>query len=93
MQLNHFGVLIPQGVELAEGYVELKHNTVYQVVLQNLRPVRCDASVEIDGKAIGVWRVKSQDSITLERPIHDRGQFTFYQVGTVEATVISSRLI
>ena len=85
MYLNNFTLRIVEGKELENGYVELIHNTQYRVILGNQKPVRCDAYLEIDGKHLGTWRLHPYYSITLERPAHDDGRFTFYQLGTTEA--------
>ncbi len=85
MYLNNFTLRILEGKELENGYVELTHNTQYRIILGNQKSVRCDAYLEIDGKHVGTWRLYPHDSITLERPAHDDGRFTFYQVGTTEA--------
>lgn len=85
MRLGNFSVEIPQGRELNSGYVAIRHNTKYAVKLSNFSDLRCDAEVEIDGKLVGVWRVRSKNSITIERPVHDTGCFTFYKFGTPEA--------
>ena len=85
MYLNDFSVRIPEGLEIPGGYVEVQHCQRYRLVLGNRHSVRCDARVEIDGKHVGTWRIEPNGSITLERPVHDTGHFTFYQVGTKEA--------
>ena len=85
MYLNNCNLRISEGKELENGYVELTHNTEYRVILGNQKSVRCDAYLEIDGKHVGTWRLNPHDSITLERPAHDDGRFTFYQIGTTEA--------
>lgn len=85
MRLANFSVKIPQGKELDSGYVAMKHDTKYTVVLSNSGDVLCDAEVEIDGKSVGIWRIQSHDSILIERPVHDAGCFTFYKIGTREA--------
>lgn len=85
MYLNDFSVRVPEGNETSGGYVELAHNTQYNLVLNNNRNVRCDARVEIDGKHVGTWRIGNRDTLRLERPAHDDGHFTFYKVGTAEA--------
>jgi len=85
MYLNDFSVRVPGGRESGSGYVELKHGQKYSLVLRNSRNVRCDAKVEIDGQHVGTWRVDANGSISLERPVHDDGRFTFYAVGTREA--------
>lgn len=84
MYLNQFSVRLLQGVE-RNGCVELEHNTQYSLILRNARNVQCDAKVEIDGKHVGTWRIPSRENITLERPAHDTGRFTFYKTGTQEA--------
>lgn len=85
MRLGNFSVKIPQGKKLNSGYVAMKHDTKYTVVLSNDGDVRCDAEVEIDGKIVGTWRIQSRDSMVIERPVHDTGCFTFYKIGTREA--------
>lgn len=85
MYLNNFSVRIPEGAEVPGGYVELSHNTQYTLVLRNNRSVRCDAYVEIDGQHVGTWRLAANGGISLERPAHDTGRFTFYKVGSPEA--------
>lgn len=88
MRLNSFSVRIPEGTEQDGGYIELKHNTQYSLVLRNSREVRCDAKVEIDGKQIGTWRLEADDSIRIDRPAHDTGRLTFYKLGSAEAESI-----
>ncbi len=93
MRLGNFSVEIPQGRELDSGYVAMRHNTKYAIRLSNFSHLRCDAEVEIDGKLVGIWRVPSEQSIFIERPVHDTGCFTFYKTGTVEskkAALVSS---
>jgi hypothetical protein len=85
MYFNKFSVRVVGGDEVSSGYVEMVHGQVYKLCLRNNRRVRCDARVEIDGKNVGTWRIPARDTITLERPAHDDGQFTFYEVGTPEA--------
>ena len=86
MYLNDFSVRIPEGNEAPGGYVEMRHGQTYTLKLRNSRNVRCDARVEIDGKHVGTWRIRTNSGITLERPAHDTGQFTFYKLGTPEAS-------
>jgi hypothetical protein len=85
MQLNQFSASINPGQETSEGYVELKHKTQYKLNLGNSRGTRCDARVEIDGKHVGTWRIEQYRTITLERPAHDTGKFTFYEIDSPEA--------
>lgn len=85
MFLNNFSLRIVGGDEVPGGYVQMQHGQTYQLSLRNDHSTRCDAYVEIDGKHIGTWRIGSHDSILIERPAHDTGKFTFYQVGSSEA--------
>lgn len=87
MRLSNFSATVVGGNEKANGYVEMKHNTVYQLLLQNEGRNIADARVEIDGKHIGTWRVPAYGSIRLERPVNETGKFTFYQLGTTEANL------
>ncbi len=86
--VNEFSVKIPQGNEDASGYTALKHGTKYSIVLRNGKQVRCNAKVEIDGKDQGTWRLDAQEIITIERPAHDSGNFTFYQLDSSESQAI-----
>jgi hypothetical protein len=93
MKLNDFEVVIPEGDETEVGYVCLKHGTQYSIKLRNhSERLLCNATVEIDGRSVGTWRVDQGDTITIERPVHDSGRFTFYQEGTPEATKANIRL-
>lgn len=85
MVLNSFSVHIPEGRETHSGYVEMAHGRQYTLALRNFRDVACDAAVTIDGKPVGTFRLNAGQSLKLERPAHDQGCFTFYQVGTAEA--------
>lgn len=85
MRLENFAVVIPEGREQASGYVEMDHGVKYTIKLSNSGQLRCDAEVQIDGKMVGVWRVPSEKTIIIERPVHDTGRFTFYLYDTLEA--------
>jgi hypothetical protein len=85
MKLNQFSVTIAEGKEAADGYVYIKHGTQYTVLLQNESNRRCDAEVYLDDRQVGIWRIDSYGSVRIERPVHDNGRFTFYQVDTPEA--------
>jgi len=85
MYLNDFSARIPEGNEASGGYVEMRHGQTYTLRLRNSRDARCDARVEVDGKHVGTWRIHAHSGITLERPAHDIGKFTFYKLGTTEA--------
>jgi hypothetical protein len=87
MKLKEFAASIPEGKETQDGYVHLAHATQYTIRLQNdSLEDRCDAEVYIDGQLVGIWRVDYKSTATLERPVHDTGRFTFYEVGTPEAS-------
>lgn len=86
MKLNDFEVIIPEGDETEVGHVCLKHGTQYSIKLRNhSERLLCNATVKIDGRSVGTWRVAQSEAITIERPVHDSGRFTFYQEGTAEA--------
>lgn len=85
MKLNRFSVTIAEGKETSDGYVQMKHGTQYTILLQNESNRRCDAEVYIDDQQVGIWRVNPFITVRIERPVHDHGRFTFYQVGTSEA--------
>jgi hypothetical protein len=85
MYLNGYSVRIPEGVEKSGGYVEMKHGTQYKLRLRNSNRERCDVYVEIDGKHVGTWRLNPHQSVLIERPAHDTGRFTFYELATREA--------
>lgn len=84
MYLNNYSVRVLGGHEDC-GYVEMTHGQRYRLVLRNDASTRCDAKVSIDGKHVGTWRINAGESITLERPAHDTGCFTFYEAGTADS--------
>ena len=86
MYLNRFSVRVSPGKELESGYVALVHNTQYTLHLKNDRDEPCDAEVVVDGKSVGTFRVYAHQSFALERPSGDKGKFTFYKLGTPEAS-------
>jgi hypothetical protein len=86
--LNDFGFGVVGGQE-NNGYVALDSGNKYKLKLWNFNTkLRCDAEVIIDGKAIGIFRIDKMDSIVIERPINDRGCFTFYASGTIESKMV-----
>jgi hypothetical protein len=85
MKTNEFEVVIPEGREIGDGYVGMIHNTPYSLLLRNRLRVRCDAEVVIDGTPVGTWRINGNGEIRIERPVHDTGHFTFFEVGSREA--------
>jgi len=84
MHLNYFSVRIPQGYEDERGYVHMKHNQIYHILLRNNRNLHAVAKVFIDGKEIGTHFMPKKTGITLERPMGDNGKFTFYRLDSSE---------
>ena len=84
MYLNDFSVRI-EGKSESSGYIEMNHGEHYSLVLKNNGKNPCDATVEIDGKDVGAFRIESKQNIHLERPSNEKKLFTFYQLGTEEA--------
>jgi hypothetical protein len=85
MKLNGFSVTILEGKEATDGYVYINHGTKYTILLRNESNRRCDAEVYLDDQQVGIWRIDCNSIAKIERPVHDKGRFTFYQVGTPEA--------
>ena len=81
-QSEYFELCIPQGRHLPSGHIALPNGAFYTIQLSNTNTLSCNATVEIDGKLIGTWRIPADSTIELERPIHDTGRFTFYKLGT-----------
>jgi hypothetical protein len=89
MYLNGFSVRVTSHKgEQPGGYVLMQHGKHYRIVLHNHNNERCAAQVQVDGKDIGTFRINGNDSLTLERPAHDDGRFTFYKLGTPEAAQV-----
>lgn len=86
MRVGNFSVLILPGRERDSGHVVVPHGSVYSIRLGNhFYGRRCDAEVTIDGKHAGTFRLESGATMTLERPAHDEGRFTFYRNCSNEA--------
>lgn len=85
MKLADFSIVVPEGVELPDGFVEMEHGQRYTLQLSNFGNRRCDANIFIDGSGVGCFRVNANSSVTLEHPVNDAGCFTFYRLGTSEA--------
>lgn len=84
MKFKNYSVEISAGHEINGGYVEMVHGQKYKVVLTNYTNKRADAELNIDGKYIGTFRLEPYGTIQLERPLDDKGRFTFYKNGTKE---------
>ncbi len=86
MRVSNFSVQIPEARERDSGHAEIPHGTQYTLRIGNYSSRRCDAEVVVDGKPVGGFRIDAYETITLERPAHDTGRFTFYRAGTSEAS-------
>lgn len=88
MRKGDFGLKVLACDELDNGLVLVKHMQQYKLRLSNFNAtLSCDASVEIDGRFVGRFRIKPYSSILIERPTNDTGKFTFYRHGTSEAKI------
>lgn len=86
MRVGNVSLLIPEGKELDSGHVELAHGSVYRITLMNhCYNRRCDATVEVDGKEVGCFRLERGGEAVLERPVNDTGRFTFFKADSPEA--------
>jgi hypothetical protein len=85
MYQNSFGVSVEGGRERESGYVEMRHGSTYKLRLRNDRSVPCDATLEIDGKDMGSFRIGPHGKILIERPANESKKFTFFKSDTREA--------
>ncbi len=93
MRVGDFYLSIEGRSETSDGYVKLPHNTQYKIKLGNTGNRRSDCEVSVDGKSVGTFRIDSDSTIILERPIDDSGKFTFYKDGTSEARAAELDLV
>lgn len=84
MRIGNFSVLIPEGREHGSGHVALPHNTQYVIRMGNHGSPRCDATVEVDGKEVGSFRINGYGNLVLERSVNDTGRFTFFKADSAE---------
>ncbi len=82
MKINDFSLTVEPGRELDGGHVEMDHDTKYDIVMRNTGNRRCDVDVSVDGKSVGGFRLSSNGTLRLERPVDDTGHFTFYREGS-----------
>jgi len=59
--------------------VLLKEGQKYKLQLTNNAGGQCNCVVTIDGKEIGIFRLKPYSRYTIERPVNDIGYFTFHK--------------
>ena len=92
--LNGFSVTIPESYsETSEGHVGLRHGQNFKVRLHNghrgpYGSVPCDATIILNGKDVGTFRVNAGQTTIIERPANDTGKFTAYQEDSQEAASI-----
>lgn len=85
MRVGNFGLQVLGGQEVDSGHVRIPHGTQYQIQLSNYEHGRrCDATVTVDGKEIGAFRLNAHETITLERGTEETGKFTFFETGSAE---------
>jgi hypothetical protein len=89
MKLGKYELIVTGGVEDSVGYVLLAHGQRYCVELRNFTNRRCDAALSIDGILVGTFRIAPEQAVVIERPVHDDGHFTFYELGSHEARTAS----
>ena len=84
MRVNTFSLRIPEGRERDSGHVEMAHNNIFTIRMDNHDRNRpCDATVSVDGKEIGAYRINAGSYAVLERSSHDeRGRFTFFEANS-----------
>ena len=86
MKKGDFELCIVNGLETpGTNEVEMRHGQVYQLALSNHGLRRAEASVAIDGKKLGAWRLSAGQTIVLERPVDQEGRFTFFRLDSTEA--------
>ena len=88
LRLGNYELCVPQGVHSNSGHVYLEHNLHYSLLMKSHGYLDCDAVVSIDGTKVGVWRIRGNTMIEIERPADDSGRFTFYRLGSSQATHI-----
>ena len=88
LRLGNYELCVPQGVHSNSGHVSLEHNLHYSLLMKNHGYLNCDAAVSIDGASVGVWRIRGNTIIEIERPADDTGRFTFYRLGSSQAVQI-----
>lgn len=59
-------------------YFALDHGSEYKIQMSNHTKTKCDAEVYVDGDKIGLWRINSYSTISIERPTNIKRKFIFY---------------
>jgi hypothetical protein len=78
MFVNLFGLTIPEGKELDNGYVVLNHNQQYRINVVNKSNLVCDAEIFLDGDVVGCYRLAPGESWAVEHPSDNQQRFTFF---------------
>lgn len=81
--IGNFSLNIPEANQDRD-YFSLKHGQIYTIELRNGSDLRCAAEVSVDGKQVGIFRINRYNSLKLERPTGDTGQFTFFKEDSKE---------
>lgn len=71
--------------EAGEGHVPMAHGEVYAIEFRNHCGDRCNLNVLVDGASVGDFQIGPYQTGVLERPLNDRGRFTFFAAGSGEA--------
>lgn len=72
--------------KLNEAVFALRHGEEYKIMIINHhKKLRANASISVDGKIIGYFRINSDSSITIERPYNQERRLTFYTQESPEA--------
>ena len=84
---NGFAVSVPEASAVVgeEAFASLPHGSEYSVQLRNDRATRCDATLWIDGVAMGTFRVAPHSAVRVERPAGAARKFTFLREGSAAA--------
>lgn len=88
IRLGDFAVSIVEGEKIDGDYFLLDHNQNYSIGMRNYCHRCCDADIEIDGKDMGTFRVPPYAQMVVERPAHDEGKFTFYELMSKEGNSV-----
>jgi len=63
----------------------LAHRSAYKIkIINSDSKRRANATIHVDGKKIGAFRIEKNSSITIERPVSTDKKLTFYAVDSIE---------
>lgn len=67
MKVNGYSLKISEGFESLDGYVSMKDETFYKLIISNTERIgKCKAEVKIDGEDIGVFVINGLSNLVLE---------------------------